>query len=87
MGIVLVLAGGVLSIASFVCSMMILIDAFQNAIWKGVVGLLCGIYLVYYGLVEYDRDNKWPIVLTAIVGGGIGGAMLNVGLATMGGGG
>lgn len=86
MGMLFVLLGGILALAATVCSIIILIDAFQNAIWKGVVGLLCGLYLLYYAFAEFQHDKKWPIVLTAIFGGSIGGGLIGAGSAMMGGG-
>ncbi len=53
-------------LGGFVCWIIVLISAFQDEVWKGVVGLLCGLYLLYYGIVEFEHPNKW-----AIVGGGI----------------
>ena len=64
-----------LAIASLGCSIVILIEMFRDAIWKGVVGLLCGLYVLYYGVFEFDHEWKWPIVLTAILGGGAAGGI------------
>ena len=49
---------------------------FKDAIWKGIVGLLCGLYFLYYALFEFDHEWKWPIALTAILGGGMGFGLL-----------
>ncbi|MGV3721351.1 MAG: hypothetical protein ACO1SX_10625 [Actinomycetota bacterium] len=87
MGILLVLVGGIFSLAALVCYIIILIHAFQNAIWKGVVGLLCGLYLWFYGFTEFQHEKKIPIVLTAILGGLVGGGLSMVGSMMMGGGG
>jgi hypothetical protein len=51
--------------------LIILIDAFKAGIWKGIGGLICGLYLLYYAVTEYQADNKW-----LIIGGWIGGAIL-----------
>ena len=52
-----------LSIVSLVCGIIILIDAFKNAVWKGIVCLVtCGIYMLYYAIVEFQNDKKWTIV-------------------------
>lgn len=73
------LLGGLLSLASFVCTIIILIAAFKDEIWKGVVGLLCSLYLLYYGLIEFDVPNKWTIVLIWLVCGFLGGLLYNIG--------
>lgn len=77
MTIVLMALGGILFLVSFVCSIIILIDAFQNEIWKGIVYLLCGLYALYYTFVEFDHENKWLIIAGAL-GGSIVGAILFV---------
>ena len=71
--------GVVCCIAAFVCSIMILIDAFQNEIWKGLLCLVCGFYSLYYALVEYDAENKWLIVGISLLGGVLGGVFLGMG--------
>ena len=62
-----------LSLLGLVCAIIILIDAFKDAIWKGLVGLLCGLYLLYYAFVEFDHEHKWLIILGWLlgIGGGI----------------
>lgn len=64
------------------CSIFILIAAFRDEIWKGVVGLVCGLYLLYYGIVEFDAPNKWLIVAGAFFGGAIGSALIHAGTPT-----
>ena len=60
-------------VIGIVCWLIILVDAFQNEIWKGVVGLLCSLYLLYYAIVEFDHANKWLIVLGYLIGFALGG--------------
>ena len=58
------------------------IDAFKNEVWKGIVGFLCGLYLLYYAIAEYQAANKWLIVGIWLAGGIIGsGIMMASGLA------
>ena len=59
MYVVLMSIAGIFSIASFVGAILIIIEAFKDEIWKGAVSILCGLYLIYYALFEYDPDNKW----------------------------
>jgi len=68
------IVGLLLSIVGLVCAIIILIDAFKNEIWKGIVGLLCGLYLIYYAFVEFKHDQKWLIIIGWLVG--IGGGIL-----------
>lgn len=60
----------VLGLASLGCSIFIIVEMFRDKIWKGIVGLLCLFYALYYALFEFDHEWKWPIVLVAIFGGG-----------------
>ena len=55
---------------------LIVIDAFQDEVWKGIVSLFCGLYLLYYGLFEFEHDNKWMILLMAFAGSGIATGIL-----------
>lgn len=73
------LLGGICSIASLVCWIILLIAAFKDEIWKGVVGLLCGLYLLYWGIVEFDHPNKWPIVIIYAVGSFVAGVLYQMG--------
>lgn len=57
---------------------IILIDAFQDEIWKGILSLFCGLYLLYYSIFEFEHDNKWLIVLLAIGGSAIASGILNL---------
>ncbi len=68
-----------MALAAFVCWIIILIDAFQNEIWKGIVFLLCGLYALYYSLAETDHENKWLIVLTSLLGGLVGWGLITAG--------
>ena len=63
---------------SLVCSIIVLIDAFKNAVWKGIVGLLCGLYLLYYAFVEFQHPKKTLIICGMLLGsilGAVCGAM------------
>ncbi|MBS1714655.1 MAG: hypothetical protein JST30_10005 [Armatimonadetes bacterium] len=59
-------------ILSLVCSIIILIHAFKNAVWKGILGFFCGIYLLYYMFVEFQHEKKWLIIAGSLGGGIIG---------------
>jgi len=61
------------AIVSLVCLVIILINAFQDEVWKGLVGLLCMLYLVYFAIFEFDHEKKWLIVLGWILGAALSG--------------
>jgi len=83
MGTLLAIGGVVCIIASVVCWFMILINAFQDEVWKGLLFFFCGLYALYYAIVEFDHENKWQIVLGNLVGGAIGGILVSAGISMM----
>jgi uncharacterized membrane protein YhaH (DUF805 family) len=70
------LLAGLLYLVSFGCWLVILIDAFRDEVWKGIVALLCGLYLLYYGFFEFEHEYKWAIVLLGLFGTGAATAMM-----------
>jgi hypothetical protein len=52
--------GGVIGL---ICGIIILIDAFKNEVWKGVVSLFCWLYLLYYAFAEFQHEKKVQIIL------------------------
>jgi uncharacterized membrane protein YhaH (DUF805 family) len=77
---VFIILGAIISLASFVASIYILIDAFRDEIWKGIVWIVtCGLYGLYYSLVEFDHEYKWPIVALALLGSLVGGVLMSMG--------
>ena len=66
------------AIAGAAAWIFILIDAFKDAIWKGVVFLLCGLYGLYYSLFEFEHNDKLLILLIAY-----GGSTISAGLLTL----
>ncbi len=67
----------VAAIASLICFVIILIAAFEDEVWKGIVGFLFPLYLVYWALVEYYDDGKW-VKVGIWLGGGVLAAVLRV---------
>lgn len=69
MHVIFTLLALIFGIGSIVCWFIVLIDAFQDEVWKGLVCILCGFYWLYYAIIDFDHEKKWTIVLTAIFGG------------------
>ncbi|MEO7453263.1 MAG: hypothetical protein ABIV13_00690 [Fimbriimonadales bacterium] len=69
----MLILGVIGAIVGLVCWLIILVDAFQDEIWKGLLGLICGLYLLYYAIVEFEHANKWPIVLGYLLGSALSG--------------
>ncbi len=81
MSILFLILAMVCILVAIVCFVIILIDAFKDELWKGIAGLLCGIYLMYYSLVEFEHEKKF-----LIVGGWFFGIMLGRGFLYLAGG-
>lgn len=75
MGALLMLLGGVFILVGFFCSIIILIDAFQNEVWKGIVYILIPFYALYYVFAEFQHERK-GLILLGVFGGGIAGWIL-----------
>jgi hypothetical protein len=58
-----------LGLGSLVCAVIILIEAFRDEIWKGILALLCGLYLLWFAIFDFDHDHKWLIVGGYLLGG------------------
>jgi hypothetical protein len=50
------------------CYIVILIAAFRDELWKGLLSIFCGLYGLYYALAEFDHENKLLIILGAVGG-------------------
>ncbi len=65
-------------LAGLIGWILILIEAFKDEIWKGILGLLCGLYFLYYALFDFEHDDKWLIVLLALGGNAIAAGILRL---------
>ncbi len=76
MPILKLLLAVVFALGSLVCTVIIFIEMFKDAIWKGIVGLICWLYFLYFALFEFDHDNKWLVVIVSLFGAGVAGGLL-----------
>jgi hypothetical protein len=59
-----ILLGVAAALCGIICWLIVLIDAFNSALWKGLVAIFCcQPYLIYYGIVEFQHEKKWQILL------------------------
>jgi hypothetical protein len=86
MGGLFMLLGVGFFIACIVCHIMLLIAAFQDEVWKGILGFFCGLYLLIFAFTDYDGDNKTLVILVWLLGGAIGSVLWGTGRAMMHGG-
>ena len=78
MDILKIILAGVFLIAGLIGWIIILIDMFRDEIWKGILGLLCGLYMLYFAIFEFEHENKWLIVLLAVGGNAIAAGILRI---------
>lgn len=76
MSIILKILAIVFLLVGIGSTIIILIDMFQDEVWKGLVGLLCGFYLLYYAFFDFEHDNKWLIIACSIGGSAISQGLL-----------
>jgi hypothetical protein len=65
-------------ILGLVCWIVILIDAFQTSLLKGLLFFFCGCYAIYYALVDFQHENKLLIVIGFLGSGSISAAFLQL---------
>ena len=80
MGMLFIILGGAILLVGVCLNLYILYEAFQDETWKGLVGFFFPLYLLYWALVEFEHDRKWPIVIGSIVSSWIGGALIGAGV-------
>ena len=78
MNVLLELVAAITGLVSLICWIIILVDAFKDAVWKGLLFFLCGLYGLYYALFEFEHENKWAIVLVGLFGGAMSAAILQL---------
>jgi len=72
MGTVLAILGLVCSLASLVCFIIILIDAFKKEVIKGVLCLCIPFYILYYAFAQFEHEKKGMIIGVWLLGSIVG---------------
>jgi hypothetical protein len=67
----LLILATVISLVSFGCAVVIIIDAFYYEVWAGLLAFFVPIYFAYYAIFEFDHERKWLFVV-----GSLGGIIL-----------
>lgn len=78
MEIIKLLFAAVFGLAGLVASIIILIEAFKDEIWKGIVCLLCGLYMLYFMLFDFEHEHKWLLVILSLFGSGIAYGIMRI---------
>lgn len=64
MVLILTLLGALLMLAGAGFYIFVVVEAFRDELWKGLLCLFgCGLYFVYYAFVDFDHEYKWWILL------------------------
>lgn len=80
MGVALIALGGILIVVAVICQIMVLVKLFQTeGAGKGILGLLCGPYLLIWGFMNASRLNLMKLMLGWIVLAIIGGILVGIG--------
>ena len=79
MNSLLYLLGILFYLGALACSIIIIIHAFRNEIWKGVLSLICGFYTIYYAFAEFQHEKKGLIIAGAFLGSIIGAVLMAMG--------
>lgn len=83
-GVLMFGLGGLLSLAASVAAIIILIAAFQDEVWKGIVGLICGFYLLYWAFAEFQSPHKGLLIGLWLGAGIIGYGLIGGGFVASG---
>lgn len=78
MNALLMILAGIALLGGLACTVFILIEMFRDELWKGFLGILCGLYLIYFALFDWDHEWKWPIFLGSIGGNGIAAGIMSL---------
>lgn len=85
MGIVLIALGCILLLIAIVCQLMVLVKLFQTeGAGKGILGLVCNIYLLIWGFMNAARLNLMKLLIGWLVFGILGGILLGIGIVMSG---
>jgi len=57
-----------LSLAGFVCSIIVIVNAFQNEIWKGFLAIFIPFYILYYTFTDFDHEHRDLIQFGVVIG-------------------
>jgi hypothetical protein len=85
MGYVLVGLGCILLLIAVICQIMVLVKLFQTeGAGKGILGLICGLYLLIWGFMNASKLNLMTLMMGWLIGGILGGILLAIGSPMLG---
>jgi hypothetical protein len=82
MGMILIVLGAIFVLVAIICQIMVLVKLFQTeGAGKGILGLICNLYLLIWGFMNASRLNLMKLLIGWIVFALIGGALIGAGSA------
>jgi hypothetical protein len=85
MGMVLIVLGCILILIGIICQLMVLVKLFQTeGAGKGILGLICNIYLLIWGFMNASRLNLMKLMLGWIIFVILGAILLVAGMMMSG---
>lgn len=69
------IAAVVCGVGGFICTVIILIHAFQNSVAKGLLCLCVPCFILYYMFAEFQHPNKGLIIAGALLGNTLSGVL------------
>jgi hypothetical protein len=59
------------ALATLGATIFVLVEAFRDEIWKGVLGLFCSLYLLWFAVFDWDHEWKWLFVALMLGGSAV----------------
>ena len=84
MALVLIIAGIACFIAGLASTFTIIMDAFENELYMGLLCLVFWPYMLWYTFAEFDHEKKWLMVGLSLFGYALGGLLCGIGLTMKG---
>lgn len=78
---ILIVLGAGLIIAGLASTFAIIMDAFDNELYRGLLCLVFFPYMIWYAFAEFDHERKWWMVGAWMFGTSLGTLLLGMGLA------
>lgn len=75
MAMILSLAAVACGLGGLVCTILILVHAFQNSVAKGFLCLCVPCFILYYMFAEFQHPQKGMIIAGALLGNGLSTAL------------
>jgi hypothetical protein len=66
MGVLVVAVGALVALVGIGCTLVIVVEAFQDESWKGVISLVFPLYLVYFAMASSTTGTMADLLRIAV---------------------